>query len=180
MSLINDALKRAQEAQRPDKPASASSIRTIEVRDRSQPYTNRILVIVIFVLLAAAVAFIGLAMTGRLVVKKNMAAQTPAPPVAAPQPAPAAVATAPIAPVQPAPTPVAPTPVPAVALAPLILPDSLHVQGVAYDPVRPWAIVSGKMVYLGDVVKGVRIAEIGRNFVVFSNGGQTNRLFVGQ
>ena len=58
MSLINDALKRAQEAQRPNVPSGVASMRTIETRPRERPFFSRILVVVIFLLLAAAFAFI--------------------------------------------------------------------------------------------------------------------------
>ena len=190
MSLINDALKRAQEAQRPNVPSGVASMRTIETRPRERPFFSRILVVVIFLLLAAAFAFIGLAMTGRLA-NKNLVA----PQAAIARPAVAVVAA--VAPSQPAavaPPVVAAVPVAAVAVPPparppvvavptntlLVLPDTLHVQGVAYDPVRPWAIVSGKMVYLGDTVKGVQVLAITRNSVTFGSQGKTNRLYVGQ
>ena len=173
MSLINDALKRAKEAQRPDRPSSVSSIRTIETRPPERPFISRLLVVVIFLLLAAAFAFIGLAMTGRLA-KKNVAP----PPVSTAQPVPATVVNAaPGAAVPPAPAPVVAA---APALPPLVLPDTLHVQGIAYDPVRPWAIVSGRTVYVGDLVKGVRVMAISRNTVTFGSHGQTNLLYVGQ
>ena len=189
MSLINDALKRAQEAQRPDRPSSVSSIRIIEAQPEKSPLTGRILVVIIFLLLAAAFAFFGLALTGRLAKKKMADAQVSAPrPAATPAPSapvtaqPVAPAAVVAAPVQPAPAKVAtvPAPAPVPALPPLVLPEDLHVQGLAYDPVRPWAIVSGKMVYVGDVVKGVRVMTITRDCVVFGNNGQTNLLYVGQ
>jgi len=202
MSLLNDALKRAKEAQRPDTRASVSSLRSIEVRSPGTPLFSRVLVAVIFLLLAAAFAFIGLAMTGRLVKKNTVVSQTiSAPPVSAPAAAARPVAAvAPSAPVQTAPTPaviatvatvppvkLAPAAAPVAAVVvvappppPLVLPDNLHVQGVAYDPVRPWAIVSGRTVYVGDLVKGVRVMEITRNSVTFGSHGQTNLLFVGQ
>ena len=200
MSLLNDALKRAKEAQRPDLRASVSSLQSIEVRSQGTPLFSRMLVAVIFLLLAAAFAFIGLAMTGRLVKKNTVLPQVvsapPAPtpaaaarPVAAVAPGapvqtvPAVVATvATVPPVKPAPpaAPVAAVVVVAPPPPPLVLPDNLHVQGVAYDPVRPWAIVSGRTVYVGDLVKGVRVMEITRNSVTFGSHGQTNLLFVGQ
>lgn len=194
MSLINDALKRAQEAQRPSTASSAASIRTIDTQHKERPFISRMLVVVIFLLLAAAFAFIGMAMTGRLARKNNAAPQVAAAhpvaavaahPVAAVAAAPPVVAAAPIAPVQPAPVKPAPAPVAVVAAAapappPFVFPDTLHVQGVAYDPAHPWAIVSSKMVYIGDTVKGVRVLAISRNSVTFGSHGQTNLLYVGQ
>jgi hypothetical protein len=185
MSLINDALKRAKEAQRPDKPSSVSSLRTIETRPPARPFISRMLVVVIFTLLAATFTFVGLSMTGRLG-KKNIAA----PPVALAQPVQPAVAPVPPVPAAPPVVPVVvaapakPTPAPVAVVAPplppLELPDTLHVQGVAYDPVRPWAIISGRTFYVGDLVKGVRVMAITRDSVTFGSHGQTNLLFVGQ
>ncbi|MDD5138848.1 MAG: hypothetical protein PHY43_01145 [Verrucomicrobiales bacterium] len=203
MSLINDALKRAQEAQRPNTSSSVSSLRTIEARPAERPFISRMLAIVIFVLLAAAFAFIGLAMTGRVAKKIAVAPQnSPAHPVqavAAPVPpvsaAPVVVVAAPVAPVSPAPAPasapVSPAPVPAAAPVvaapeavpappPLVLPETLHVQGLAHDAARPWAIVSGRTVYVGDTVRGVQVLEITRDSVTFGSHGQSNLLFLGQ
>src|SRR6266705_4181364 len=176
MSLINDALKRAQEAQRPNPASSVASIRTIETRQKERPFISRLLVVVIFLLLSAAFAFIGLAMTGRLA-KKSVGvpqiaaaipvAATAAPSQPVPAPTPAVVATPPTV-SQPEPPP-APKPAPVVApvvVAPpplLVLPESLHVQAAAYNPTRPWAIVSGRTVYVGDLVKGVRVIGISAN-----------------
>ena len=193
MSLINDALKRAQEAQRPNTASSATSIRTIDTHHKERPFINRMLVVVIFLLLAAAFAFIGMAMTGRLARKNIVAPQiTPAHPVAAVaapdrpvSAAPPVVAAALIAPVQPVPVQSAPAPVAVAAVVapappPFVFPDTLHVQGVAYDPAHPWAIVSSKMVYIGDTIKGVRVLAISKNSVTFGSHGQTNLLYVGQ
>lgn len=194
MSLINDALKRAQEAQRPNTPSSVASLRSIETRPKDRPFISWVLVVVIFLLLAATFAFIGLAMTGRMATKNVVARQTiTAPPVqsvVAPvqpvPPTPAVLNVTPIVPVVPIAAmaiPVEPIPAPVVtspALPALVLPGTLHVQGIAYDPVRPWAIVSGRTVYVGDLVKGVRVMEISRNFVIFGSHGQTNLLFIGE
>jgi len=189
MSLINDALKRAKEAQRPNSSSSVSSIRTIDAWPKNRPFISRMLVVVIFLLLSAAFTFIGLAMTGRLA-KNNMVASPVSPAhslvAVAPPSRPVSVAAPVIAPApvvssHAAPAPVSkPKPAPVVAPPPLVLPESLHVQGVAYDPVRPWAIVSSRTVYVGDMVKGVKVMEISRNAVTFGSHGQTNLLYVGQ
>jgi hypothetical protein len=184
MSLLNDALKRAKEAQRPDIRSSVSSMRTLETRPAEHRGISRLLVAVIFLLLATAFAFIGLAMTGRLAKNKMAAPVAPAltgpvstaPPAvsSAPQPAspPPGVAAARVQPAK--------KPSPVAVLPPLVLPDMLHVQGVAADPAGPWAIVSGKMVHIGDMIKGVRVMDISRDSVTFGSNGQTNLLFVGQ
>jgi hypothetical protein len=161
-----------------------ASIRSIDTSPKERPFTSRLLVIVIFMLLSAAFAFIGLALTGRLAknsavtpqIAKTPEVVTPATPVAA----------TPVATSQPAPAS-APKPTsaaaPAVAAAPptpLVLPESLHLQGVAYDPVRPWAIVSGKTVHVGDLIKGVHVVAISPNSVTFGSNGQTKMLYVGE
>jgi hypothetical protein len=228
MSLINDALKRAQEVQRPNNSPSVAALPSVETRPAKRSLFSRMLVVVIFLLLAATFAFVGLAMTGRLA-KKNVAVGqitapahpvetvaapvetvpapvvtvapvAPEPPVPAPEPT-VAPAVAPAPAPEPAPTPAlvalaptpaptpatAPAPVPAPAAAtvappasPLVLPESLHVQGIAHSAVRPWAIVSGRTVYVGDTVRGVQVAEITADSVTFSSHGQTNFLFLGQ
>lgn len=202
MSLINDALKRAQEAQRPTPSANANAnaIRTVETSSQPNRFTSRLLVIGIFVLLSAAFAFIGLVMTGRLAHQNTalppLAAAAPTPPASAesqPSPAPKAMAAATVTAAKSLPAP-APTPTPApaaVVVAPvaagspqssalLELPDSVHVQGIGYESSRSWAIVSGRTVYVGDLVKGVRVLQITRSTVTFGNNGQTNLLYVGQ
>ena len=117
MSLINDALKRAQEAQRPNTASSVASIRTIDAHPKDRPFISRMLVVVIFLFLAAAFAFIGLAMTGRLAKKGSapqISAAHPAAAVAAPgQPGPTTapvVVAAPVTPVPPAVVKSAPSP----------------------------------------------------------------------
>jgi hypothetical protein len=195
MSLINDALKRAQEAQRQTTSSSLASFRSVEVRPEERPRAGRLLAIVVIILLSGAFAFIGLAMTGRLAKRNGTGPQVapPSQPVAAATPVAAVVPVVPSQPALAASTPT-PAPVPAPAPAPkpvveatvvvppppLVLPDTLHVQGIAYDPVRPWAIISGRTVYVGEMVKGVRVMAITRNSVTFGSNGQTNLLYVGQ
>jgi hypothetical protein len=54
------------------------------------------------------------------------------------------------------------------------------IQGIAYDPVHPWAIISGKTVYIGDMVDGMRVTAIARDSVTLVGNGQTNTFVVGQ
>jgi hypothetical protein len=190
MSLINDALKRAQEAQRPSTSSGAASIRSIDSGPQARPLTSRLLVVAVFLLLAAAFVFIGVAMIGHLVHKPTAAppstsiqqpvamATASSQPVAA-APVVAAIASHPAAAPVPSPAPVVAAPL-VMPPPPLVLPDSLHVQGIAYDPVRPWAIVSGRTVYVGDLVKGVRVMAITQNTVTFGSNGLSNLLYVGQ
>jgi hypothetical protein len=59
-------------------------------------------------------------------------------------------------------------------------PRRARIQGIAYDPVHPWAIISGKTAYVGDVVDGMRVAVIARDSVTLVGNGQTNTFVVGQ
>jgi hypothetical protein len=59
-------------------------------------------------------------------------------------------------------------------------PKPAKIQGIAYDPVRSWAIISGKTVYVGDVVDGMRVLAITRDAVTLAGNGQTNTFVVGQ
>jgi len=54
------------------------------------------------------------------------------------------------------------------------------VQGIGFNLTRPWAIISGRTVHVGETIKGVRVIGITRSTVTFGNNGQTNLLYVGQ
>ena len=56
-----------------------------------------------------------------------------------------------------------PPPFPAAAVSnspPVPPPPTFKLQGIGYDPVRPWAIVDGKTVYPGSRVGNFRVNEI--------------------
>ncbi len=190
MSLINDALKRAKEAQRENTPSGVSPMRPVEVKRQERDFSLVLPVVIIF-LIVAAFLFIGLAMARHTInnTDKKIAV---APTMTVSQPVAAAVAPAANPPpaVLPAtnpPAPAAPVSAPAppaeVVSPPAILtepPKPTLVQGIAYDPVHPWAIINGKTVYVGDFVNGLRVAAISRNSVTLVGNGQTNALVVGQ
>jgi len=46
-------------------------------------------------------------------------------------------------------------------------------QGIFFDPTRPWAIVSGKTVYAGDRVGNFRVKEISKNTVTLEKADKT-------
>ena len=193
MSLINDALKRAKEAQRSDSPGYVvSPMRPntpapIPVPRRKKRNLNWILPVMIILLVLVAFFFMAMAMVKRAV--KNIAA---GPVISA---APQVEAVAPPAPAPPPPAP-APTPAPSTAsVAPESAPEVIGpaaistdvagppmiLQGVVNDPVHPWAIVNGKTVYLGDKVNGMRVTLISRSSITLTGGqGQTTTIFVGQ
>jgi len=189
MSLINDALKRAQEAQRKDNPAYIVSPMRPNApapapapRHRKKLNLSWMLPVVIILLVVVAVFFMAMAMAKRT--QKNIAAApaASAPPpvetVAAPEPNPPTPA-APAAPAPPEPPPAVIGPAAIVADAPK--PATVIVlQGIVNDPVHPWAIVNGKSVFLGDNVEGMRVTKISHSSITLIGNGQTNIVYVGQ
>ena len=195
MSLINDALKRAQEAQRkdspayivspmkPNAPASAPVAAPAPKPRRKQWNLSWIMPVVIVLLVLVAVFFIAMAMAKRT--EKNIAV---APEISTPSQVETAAAPAPTPPVSAAP------PAPAAAAAPEPVPDVIGpgaivvdvpkpviiLQGVVNDPKHPWAIVNGKTVYLGDNVEGMRVVKISRSSITLVGNSQTNIVYVGQ
>lgn len=186
MSLINDALKRAQESQKKT-PSGVAPLRPVESDSRGIGW---ILPASVILLLAMAGIFIVLAL------HKN---KTPAPVVARPPevsaPQPAVIAPAPeqnisapqpasIVPIAPAPESNAPAAVIAETNAPAVsaaAPDWPKVQGIIFDANRPVAIVNGKMVSAGDRAGDFQITEITKNSVTFEAAdGSKKTLGLGQ
>ena len=52
-------------------------------------------------------------------------------------------------------------------------PPEPKLQGIFFDPSRPWAIVSGKTVYAGDRVGDFRVKEISKNTVTLERADKT-------
>jgi hypothetical protein len=165
MSLINDALKRAKEAQRKTPPSGTSPMRPIEAREEERDY-SWILAAVIILLIVVAVFFIALSVSTR-----KVKAIIAAPEISTTQQVESASVSA---------TPVPPPGVIGPAAIINDVPKQTRVQGIFFDPAHPWAIVNGKTVYVGDLIDGMRVAEISRNSVTLAGNGQTNKLLVGQ
>jgi hypothetical protein len=165
MSLINDALKRAKESQRKNTPSGGAPLRPVEVREEERDY-SWILPVIVILMIVVAVFFIALSAAKHTV--KDI--------VAAPETSP----TQEVESVSPPVPTVPPTVIGPAAISNNYLPKPTRVQGIFYDPVHPWAIVSGKTVYVGDAVDGMSVAEITRNSITFIGNGQTNKLLVGQ
>jgi hypothetical protein len=163
MSKINDALKRAKEAQRENTPSGMTPMRPLEPKGAGPDY-RWILPALVILLIVVAVFFIALSVTSHTV-KKIIAA----PENSTTQPDESVEA------------PVPPVP-PVIGAAAIIndLPKPTRVQGIFYDPVHPWAIISGRTVYVGDSVDGMRVAAISRGAITLVGNGQTNTLLVGQ
>jgi len=174
MSLINDALKRARDSQQKTPPPGATPFLPVEPRERG---FNWILPALVILLIAVACFFISLALAKRTV-ENTVAApavapdavvsETPAPPPVATEPVESAVAAAP-------PAPANTDTVVSVAIAPI------KVQGIVYDPVRPWAIVDDKTIYVGDRVRDFRVKQISKNSITLTGpGGTTEVLGLGE
>ena len=161
MSQINDALKRAQDIQTKGIPSSVPPLLPVESK-AGQPGANWIwpMVIVLFLLLFAGL-FIAISASRHSV---TIAAREPAP---VPAPVVQAAAT-------PKPPPVAPVTETLAANTP----KSVQIQGIVSDPVHPYAIVSGKTVFVGDAVDGQRVTAISPDTLTLVGNGQTNRLHI--
>jgi hypothetical protein len=176
MSLINDALKRAKEAQRNDIPSGVSPMRPVEANRRERDF-HLVLPVVIVFLVVTAFILIGLAMIRHAVkITTNKTAVIPAIVPKQEIAAAALLVTNPPAPASSAP--------PAEVVRPVVTnlpaPRPLRIQGIAYDAAHPSAIIGGKAVYVGDWVDGMCVTAISPNSVTLAGNGQTNTLTVGQ
>jgi len=190
MSLINDALKRAKQAQQqnsPDAPQMKVQFRPVEPSQQVKKSDTGIWI---------AVLIVGGLMIG-LVVRQMTRENSPNPKEAKAReivPAnPIPQETAPPAPVAHAATTTStPKPItlqPAVQQAAAALPaDKVEepakpapkLQAVVFDRTRPSAIISGKSVFRGDKVGDFRVVAISQESVTLVGGGQTNVLVLGE
>jgi hypothetical protein len=165
MSLINDALKRAKAAQQKNIPSGVTPMRPIESTRKERDF-NLFVPVMIILLIVTAIFCVGLALA------KHTARQIVIAPAISTPPQVEAVA-----------APAAPAPPPDVIGPGAIntdAPKPTRIQGIVSDPVHPWAIISGKTVYVGDLVEGMRVTAISRNAITLVGNGRTNRLVVGQ
>jgi len=206
MSLINDALKRAKQAQQqhsPDAPQMMVQFRPVEPTQQVKKNNTWIWIAVVIVA-GLIIGFVARQLRrGNSEAPKEAKAREviPASPIAqepvAPKPAPAVLTTT--APNKPAhaavtTTAVVPKPVPqepvvqetnaAPVVAPVIIQDEPKVvpklQAVVYDPKRPSAIISGRSVFRGDRIGDFRVVAISQESVTLVCGGQTNVLVLGE
>ena len=215
MSLINDALKRAKQAQGQTPTVPGPQLRPVELVATAS-HSSRLAV------RGISVAVIGLALflAWRLVrtngsIQPGVAVpQVPAVANAVPAPQPAPItqhapaqnfeATATVPPPSPAATlgtsveahsssasnPVASAPVAAATdVAATIVPTNTvapqklappKLQGIMYQPGHPAAMISGKMVFIGDKFGQWRVAAIDQEGATLIGAGQTNVLTLPQ
>jgi predicted DNA-binding transcriptional regulator YafY len=171
MSLINDALKRAQESQQKNPPPHLPPIPPAENKSGGG---KSFLPALIIVLIFAAGIFIGLAVSHnsqrraqaqRLNTQVNLVSLVPT--------------SAPTQKVE-ALVPTIPKSKPTNAIAAVSNSvETLKVQGIVYDLKRPWAIVAGKTVFVGDKVRDFRVTRISKDAVTLqANDGSITNLKV--
>jgi hypothetical protein len=201
MSLINDALKRAKQAQQdnPSPPAPGPQFRPAELGQRRSAAPGMLLVIVLVIVVSLGGFFVWwvaqarnttrqtVAVAGKespaaevtpaTVVPPQASEPTPQPAVAVTPPAPTsnAVVAAGAAEAEIAPANSASNAEPVAPEAPL-KPSPPKLQGIFYRPDRPAAIVNGKTVFLGDQVGEFRVLAISAESVTLESAGQTNVL----
>lgn len=176
MSLINDALKRAkqtrQQSATPAAPVSPppSLYRPLETAPR-RARTGWFLPGMVVLLILAGMICIGVTLFRRPAAKasteqtfanENQSSAAATPPETTPAPAPRATSK--------------PSSQPSVPATIYPLPK---VQGIVFSPAKPWAIVNGKTVFVGDTIGNLRVQSISRDKVVVVGGGRTNELFIG-
>jgi hypothetical protein len=175
MSLINDALKRAKQAQDKNPPPSASAAPPLyrPAEPRPDAGVGWFLPVMAIVLVVAAMFFIGMALfkheTKHVVIAPPPTNSVEVPVMAVPvtnlPPVSNIVATPTVTTQSPPPLPPVPPP---------------RLQGILFDPARPSAIVSGKAVFVGDYVGDMRVFQITKSGIMLVGDGITNELFLGE
>jgi hypothetical protein len=181
MSLINDALKRAKQAQQdsPDAPQNTVQFRPVEPGQRPVKKNNSAIWLAIVIIAGLIIGFVLRQLTrennttspkevkARELVPANSTAQETS--KSAPVPA-AAVKHEPSA--------------QEAAAVPVITSDEPKIvprlQAIVFDPKRPSAIITGKSVFVGDKLGDFRVVGITQESVKLVGGGQTNVLVLGE
>jgi len=174
MSLINDALKRAKEAQQKSSPAAAGpQFRPAEPAQPATPGMAVAVPLVLLLLVFLGALFLWLnrqkaAAREPITETKPVAPIIPAPEAKPPVQTVAAVAPAPVVKEQPVIPPVAPSPVATVSAPPLKL------QAIFFSPGHSSAIINGKTVRAGDAFKGFHVAAITESSATLVSATETN------
>lgn len=193
MSLINDALKRAKEAQKNQSPSpdSGPQLRPAEpAPDGKSNGVGLFLPIAILLAVGLMVLFVWRASHKNGAAKNfETPVQSSVAPVSSPNSATVAPAAASTPPEQSAPAVVATTSAPsnsapgisaevsasnatAVVAEPPPKPAPPKLQAIFFNPRRPSAIVNGKTVFIGDRFGEFRVATITQESVTLTNGAQ--------
>jgi hypothetical protein len=210
MSLINDALKRAREAQAqaPPPPASNLEFRPVEPAQlvKHGPSLTLIATACLALILGGLLMWqwLGKSNATKPVVAKAAPAVQPAPPptTTAPMPTPPPVSAPAQAPQPPAipetklvasaPAPASEistsaipavqpgAPVPVAVIEPPSKPAPPRLQAIVFRRTRPSAMISGKTLFVGDKFGDFRVVAISEDSATLVGGGQTNVLVLPQ
>jgi len=175
MSLVNDALKRAKQAQQENPPATPPlELRPVEPAQEGRPGSPLLIVggvlgLTVAVLLGGLLVWvIANSQAARLQAEAKTVAATV--PTDAP---PADLATNGQAGLGDSPEEAMTNTQPVVVTPPM---PEFKLQGIFYNPRSPSAVVNGKTVYVGDRVTGFRVFTITPDAVTLTSGTQTNVL----
>jgi hypothetical protein len=173
MSLVNDALRRAQDAQKKSQPAAPGP--ALRPADPAPAQKRGIGIWIAAFTAFAAVMALSVLWRGWQETNPVHAAiqpKTAAPAAVVPETKPPVqqVAALAQAPATPAPASAKPAPAPAVS-APIPV---LKLQAIFFAPGHSSAIISGKTVHAGDNFKGFRVAAITQTSATLVSATQTN------
>jgi hypothetical protein len=178
MSQINDALKRAKQTPPKNSPGAAPLMpvqREVKIRSGA----SRFLPIIAMLLLAAACFFLGLALSQHRQNKITAAPQIPKQLQTHPGTVTAVASAAPeTSPTSSTKTSTPPATGTTAAVPPT--PALPKLQGIAYNPARPCAIVNGQTVYVGDQIGEFRVKAISANTLTLESGTETKVLSLGK
>ena len=197
MSLINDALKRASQAQQQSPPTAGGPALKPAGPAETKSATgakNLLFIMVACVIVGNALLFLAVKDRGARPVAAapapSGALQLAAVPAPNPPPAPAIVSVPPAVPAQAVTSVVADTASDSdsattatnvVASESAVVfenpkPAPLRLQSIIYNPARPSAMIGGKFLFLGDRIQGFRVTAIDQESVTLIGNGQTNVL----
>jgi hypothetical protein len=171
MSRINDALKRAQRAQKKNPPPPETKMPgLLPVESRPGNVIGWILPGVIGFLIVAACLFIGLALVTRTGTKAAGKPGLLAAQAVSPTMIPASI-----------PAPTVPPPPPPASPPPPRPPPEPKLQGIVYAAAGSWAIVDGQTVHVGDRLGEYRVKEISQHNVTLEKAdGSQKKLGLGK
>ena len=173
MSLVNDALRRAQDAQKKSQPtAPGPALRPAEAAPAPKRGIGLWIATITAFALIMVLSILWRGWRDTYPVRAATPPQTVAPVAVVPETKPLVQSVATPAPAPTAPIAVTekPTPAPVVS-APA---PPLKLQAIFYTPGNSSAIISGKTVHAGDNFKGYRVAAITQTSATLVSATQTN------
>ena len=188
MSLINDALKRAKQAQSPAPPPSTPHLHFRPVEPgQTVRHGFGLMFPVALALVALLILFLVWELAQTNAATKQPGSSRPSELVARAASRPSTPATPAVSPALPA----TPTTSESAPAAPVVAttdskvtddapapakPAPLRLQAIVFDPAHPSAMINGKTVFIGEKVGEFRVGAISRNSATLINAGQTNIL----